>query len=376
MKRRFNGEGTIYHRSDGRWAGTITLADGTRRTVYGRNSDAVQVKMQELRRARENGMIVASARAKTGDYLVRWLDETARQSIRPKTYENYALNVRRLLPLIGSVRLESLTPAHIQWAYGRLSAKGLAPRSVRQAHVVLHRALRQASQWGMLPRNPADAVSLPRPERTEIEVLSEAEVRQLIEGTHDDGMHALWVLLATTGLRLGEALGLRWDDLDLMTGRLTIRRALQRQRGAGLVFVEPKTGKSRRTVYLALGMVRTLAEPRQRQTEERLLKGPAWQDGDLIFCTEIGRPLEGGQVSWRFHKALDRVGLHHMRLHDLRHTAATHLLTRGVHPKIVQELLGHSTITLTLDTYSHVSPALHAEVAKHMEVLFLPGPAA
>lgn len=205
--------------------------------------------------------------------MIRWLDEIARQSIRRKTYESYALNVRRLVRLIGSVKLENLTPAHIQLAYGSLTAEGLASRSVRQAHVVLHRALRQASQWGMLLRNPADDVSLPRPERREIEVLSEAEVRQLIEGTVDDGMHALWVLLATTGLRLGEALGLRWDDLDMTIGRLTIRRALQRQKGSGLVFVEPKTGKSRRTVYLATGTIRALAEHRQCQAEKHLRKG-------------------------------------------------------------------------------------------------------
>ena len=370
MKRRFNGEGTIYPRADGRWGGTVTLEDGSRKTVYGRDPATVQDKIQELRRAREQGLLLASAKARTSDYLVRWLEDTARPSIRPRTYESYELNVRRLMPLIGFVRLGSLSPAHIQAAYGRLMQRGLTANSVRQAHVVLHRALRQAMQWGMIPRNPADAVSPPRANRREMQVLDEHELRRLFETNDDDDMHALWVLLATTGLRLGEALGLKWDDLDPKSGRLTIQRALQRQRGAGLVFVEPKTNKSRRTVHLAAGTLRALAEHRQRQREQRLRKRLTWEENNLAFCSEIGRPLEGGQVSWRFHKALRTAGLRRMRVHDLRHTAATHLLTRGVHPKVVQELLGHSTITLTLDTYSHVAPALHAEVASHMETLF------
>jgi integrase len=360
----------MYPRSDGRWGGTITLEDGSRQTVYGRNPDVVQAKIQQLREARENGLLLASANAKTGDFLTQWLEDTARPSIRPRTYECYELNVRRLLPLIGFIRLGSLSPAHIQSAYGKLLKGSLAARSVRQAHVVLHRALRQAMHWGMIPRNPADAVSLPRPERRELRVLNEDQLRHLIQGTQGERLHPLWVLLATTGLRLGEALGLKWDDLDPKSGRLTVQRALQRQRGAGLVFTEPKTGKSRRTVHLAPSTIRTLIEHRQRQIEERLSKGPAWWDFNLIFCTEEGRPFESGQVSWRFHKALTRIGLPQMRLHDLRHTAATQLLTRGVHPKVVQELLGHSTITLTLDTYSHVSPALHAQVAQQMESLF------
>jgi integrase len=197
--------------------------------------------------------------------------------------------------------------------------------------------------------------------------LSDGQLRLLFEETRSSRLHALWVLLATTGLRLGEALGLTWPDVDVERGSLTVRRALQRlpKRLGGVVLVEPKTDRSRRTVHLAPGTVAVLAEHRARQANDRLAPRERF-----VFTGITGRPLDGSVVNHQFHRALSHAGLPNVRVHDLRHTAATHLLTRGVHPKIVQDLLGHSTISLTLDTYSHVSPALHAQVADHMEVLF------
>jgi integrase len=371
MRRRGNGEGTIYRRSDGRWGATITLEDGGRKTLYGRNRREVQDLLKEVLRQRENGLLVASAEQLTGDYLARWLEDTVRNSVRPKTFESYDLNVRRLQPLIGSVKLGSLSPAHDQSAYGALMRRGLSARSVNHAHAVLHKSLKQAVLWNLIPRNPTEAASRPRPVRTEMKTLTEVEVRRLFETTENDRLHALWVVLASTGVRLGEALGLRWEDFDLAAGRITIKRALQRHRGKGLVFVEPKTARSRRTVYLARGAVEALTRHKRGvQAQERLAAGPDWHENDLVFTTDVGRPMDGGHINNRFHRALAAARLPDLRVHDLRHTAATLLLSRGVHPKIVQELLGHSTITLTLDTYSHVAPSLQAGVADHMERLF------
>jgi integrase len=330
----------------------------------------VQDRLKELARQREHGLLIASVDQLVGDFLARWLEDTVRNSVRPKTYDSYELNVRRLQPLIGSIRLISLSPAHVQSAYGALLRRGLSARSVHHAHAVLHRALKQAVLWDMIARNPTDAASRPRPVRTEMKTLSVDEVRRLFEASEDDRFHALWVILATTGVRLGEALGLRWEDVDLAGGRMMVKRALQRQRGKGLVFVEPKTGRSRRTIHLAQRAVSALGRQKRLQAEERLISGPEWQEHGLVFATDVGRPVEGGQVNWRFHKALKSAGLPDMRVHDLRHTAATILLTLGVHPKIVQEMLGHSTVTLTLDTYSHVAPALHAEAASQLDRLF------
>jgi integrase len=173
----------------------------------------------------------------------------------------------------------------------------------------------------------------------------------------------------TTGLRLGEALALRWSDLDLKEGRATIRRAVQRQRGAGLVFVEPKSARSRRTVPIPRETIDVLEQQRRSNDRDRSKARDPWQENDLVFPNPVGRPRDTAYRSISFHAALDRADLPRMRLHDLRHTAATHLLTKQVHPKVVQDLLGHSTIAITLDTYSHVMPALAKAASNEMSRL-------
>lgn len=370
MKRRANNEGSIYRRSDGRWCAAISVDHGRRKFFYGKTRQEVASRLTAALRNRQLGVPPSDGRQTVGQYLTDWLEHSVRSSLRPRTYEIYDVNVRRLMPYLGRFRLNGLAPPAIEKCYNALLERGLSRRSVEQAHAVFHRALKQAVKWGLLGRNPTEAVNVPRPERREMRTLNEEQVQLLFEVTASHRLHSLWILLVTTGLRLGEALGLRWDDIDLTTGRLTVKRALQRQRVAGLVFVEPKTAKSRRTVHLAEGTIAALRELRRRQLEERLAGGPAWQDYGLAFCREDGRPVEPSSVAQRFRTTLETAGLPQLRVHDLRHTAATLLLRRGVHPKIVQEFLGHSTIALTLDTYSHVAPALHADVAVHMDALF------
>jgi integrase len=372
MGRRGNREGSIYRRKDGRWAASLSLGNGRRKTFYAQTRQEASAKLTAALRNCQLGVPPSDSSQTVGQYLTNWLERSVRPSVRPRTHESYDLNVRRLAPHLGRYRLSALSPAAIEGSYGALLEAGLSRRSVEQAHAVLHRALAQAVKWGLLGRNPSQAVNVPRPQRREMRTFDEEQVRRLFEATADHRLHGLWVLLVTTGLRLGEALGLRWEDIDLTAGRLVVKRALQRQREAGLVFVEPKSAKSRRTVHLAGGTVATLREHRRRQLVERLHAGPAWQDHDLAFCREDGRPLEPSGVAERFREALKVADLPRLRVHDLRHTAATLLLGRGVHPKVVQELLGHSTISLTLDTYSHVTPALHAEVATHMDAIFKP----
>lgn len=202
-----------------------------------------------------------------------------------------------------------------------------------------------------------------------MKTLSEEQVRRLFAATRKDEFHALWVLLASTGLRLGEALGLQWDDIDFGQNRLFVRRALQRQKAVGLAFVEPKTKKSRRTVYFPEGTGAVMQEHHRKQVEQRLKLGSVWGNKELAFC-RAGQPLDPGAMSYWLKKALASAGLPRIRVHDLRHTAATLHLARGENPKVVQELLGHSTIALTMDTYSHVTPAIHAAAAGKMQSLF------
>lgn len=372
MSRRGNCEGSIYKRSDGRWEAKITVEGGKRKSLYGKTRREVQEQLTEVLRAQQQGRFDPEPSQKMSQFLSHWLEDQVRLGVRPKTYESYALNVRRLTPYIGGIRLNKLRPSHLQHCYAELLERGLSARSVEQAHAVLRVALRQAVRWGLLSQTPTAAVTLPRAARREMQPLTPEQVQTLLTSTAEDRLHPLWVLLVTTGLRIGEATGLQWKHLDLSAGTLTVRQALQHQQGKGLVLVEPKTGRSRRTVYLAAGTVEVLRHHQDRQRLKLAAEGKPWDATALVFCTRSGRPLAPNNIWRSLHAALQRAGLPLIRVHDLRHTAATYLLSMGTHPKVVQELLGHSTVTLTLDTYSHVLPVLHKQVAGHMDKL-LPG---
>ncbi|HUZ85532.1 MAG TPA: tyrosine-type recombinase/integrase [Candidatus Baltobacterales bacterium] len=348
------------------------MTDGRKKFFTGPTREVVKERLQEAHRQAHAGQLVIGRDQLVSLYLERWLAEAVRHSVRPRTYENYDLCIRRLMPHIGRVRLRSLTPEHIQHALGRLLDGGLAQRTVRQVHMVLRRALKQAVLWRMLSINPSDAVKPPRAERKEMHTLREEEVRHLLTVTGGMRDHGLWVLLVTTGLRLGEALALRWSDIDFAEGRAIIGRAVQHQLGVGLVFVEPKTARSRRTVPLPPETLRVLEDQRRANNDDRRKAGSRWLENDLVFPNPVGRPRNMTYRAISFHNALDRARLPRMRIHDLRHTAATHLLTKGVHPKVVQDLLGHSTIAITLDTYSHVMPALAKDASALMSSL-VPG---
>jgi len=369
MSRRANGEGSIHQRQDGRWAASLSLGRLKRKHFLGHSRGEVAAKLAVAIHEQQQGVPVVSNKQNVAQYLVHWLD-SVKTSVRPKTWESYDLNVRRLTPILGKTCLNVLTPAAVESAYAELLSSGLNKRTVVQAHTVLHNALKKAVQWGVVGRNAADSVSVPRPERNEMKTLDEDQLRILFEATHNEPLHALWVLLPTTGLRLGEALGLKWQDIDFINSRLMVRRALQRQRGRGLVLVEPKTSKSRRTVYFPEGTGEALREHRRQQLECKVRLGPAWTENDLVFCREMGEPLDPAGMSARLHRVLKAAGLPAIRVHDLRHTAATLHLSRGENPKVVQELLGHSTIALTMDTYSHVTPSIHAAAAAKMQALF------
>ena len=368
VKRRGYGEGSIYPRKDGRWVSYLRLPDGGKKFFTG-TREVVQERLREAQRQAHAGQLVLGRDQSVALYLERWLTDAVRHSVRPKTYEDYDLCVRRLLPYIGRGRIRALTPEQIQHGLGALLERGLAPRTVRQVHMVLRRALKQAVLWRLLASNPSDAVKPPRADRKELRILNEEEIRRLIAVTKGTRQHTLWVLLATTGCRLGEGLGLRWSDIDFQNSTASIRRSLQRQRGVGLTFVEPKSARSRRTVPLPKETLAVLAEHRRDRDRDRIEAGDLWQETGLVFTTPTGGPRNPRNLTGPFHVALKRANLPRVRIHDLRHSAATHLLTKGVHPKVVQDLLGHSTIAITLDTYSHVMPALAKEASSHLSSL-------
>jgi integrase len=322
----------------------------------------------EARWRLDHALPVASTKTTVGEYLAYWLEVTRRR-VRVSTYEAYALAAKRLDPSIGGERLSRLDPPKVQATYDHLCAMGLPARSVKQVHAVLHRALDQAMHWGLISRNSTEVVVPPRPIKREMTALTQEQFGRLLAATRDDRWHPLWVLLGTAGLRIGEALGLRWDDVDLEGRRLAIRRALQRQRVAGLVFIPPKTRASRRSVRLSCLACRALAEHRERQ-RDHIAGNASWPETSLVFPNRQGGPMESSSVTSALDRALRLAGLPRIRVHDLRHTAASVLLEAGAHPKVVQDLLRHSTVLLTLDTYSHVTDTLSSPAADMIDAMF------
>jgi len=326
-----------------------------------------ELALTEALHKRDTGNDVTPSKITVAEYLDRWLRDYAEVNVAPSTLLRDRQIVARVKPLIGSLRLQSLRPMHIQQAYTRLLADGLAPRTVLHHHRVLRRALKQAIAWQLAVQNPADATTPPRPPRTEMRALEASEVHTLLEACQNDQLKTIIFTAVGTGMRLGELLGLRWSDLDLTTGAAHVARAAQYLPRAGTTFRTTKTARSRRNVALSPDTVRALREHRARQAERRLALGPSYDDGDLVFATIEGRVLAPHTVSRQFHDLVRRTSVGAVRFHDLRHTAATLMLRAGVHPKVVSERLGHSTIAITLDTYSHVLPDMQRDAAEALD---------
>jgi integrase len=300
--------------------------------------------------------------------LTRWLKASVEPVAKAKTHAGYESIVRiRVVPHIGRIDLTRCSALDVQALYAVLTTSGLSARSVRHTHNTLHKAFAQAMRWGLIARNPCDGATPPRPVRTEMHVLTGAQSSALLTATRAHPMHALYVLALTTGMRQGELLGLRWSDLNMDAGRLMVQRALQRQR-SGLVFTSPKTSRSRRTIMLGDAALTALRQHRTRQNEARLAS-PHWHDDDLVFANDTGGPLDPSWQTHVFKTALSDAGLPAIRFHDLRHTAATLLLAAGVSPKVIADMLGHTTITITLDTYSAYVPAMHMQAAATMDAI-------
>ena len=375
-RKRANGEGTIgqvraagwisgadgpRHWRSALWRGRLVV-DGQRQAVYASKRAEVLMKLDALRRRRDAGQLrVRPAGADTvGSYLDDWL-ETKRSVVRVRTYERYQQLVRKhLVPTLGATRLVALQPDALLRLYQERAATGLSARTVQHIHMVLHTALEQAMLWGYVPRNVARLVRPPSVQPREADWPTGADVARLLSAATNAGdrLQALWIVAAHTGCRLGELLGLGWDAVDLEAGMLHVRRVLVRVARSQPVFGPPKTRRSRRSVPLTDDAVAAFKAHRARQGSEGLAMDAHDAAADLVFTNQLGRPLSSTVLRTHFKRALARAGLPHaMRFHDLRHTAATLLLTNGVDVPTVSAMLGHARTSTTVDIYWHALPA-------------------
>ncbi len=371
MAKRGNGEGSIFKREDGRWCAAISAGwrngKALRKYIYGRTKDEVRQKLTKAKRDQDMGLPVAVERQKLSDYLHNWLENSAKPSIRPKTYVSYEQLIRvHIIPALGSIYLEKLSPQHVQQFMNDKLAEGLSTRTVQYLLAVLRRAIVQALKWGLVGRNVVTLVDAPRVEHKVLRPFTPEEAQQFLGAIKGDRLEALYSVALSLGLRQGEALGLRWDDVDLENGTLSVRYALQRVKGK-LELVEPKTQKSRRTIALPAMAVSALTKHKMVQDSERQWASDRWQVTGHVFTSTIGTPLDDCNVTHQFHRILKTAGLPRLRFHDLRHTCATLLIAQGVHPRYVMEILGHSQIGLTMNTYGHAYLAIQREAATKMD---------
>lgn len=366
--RRGRGEGTIRQRaSDGRWEGIITLG-GQRKSFYGKTRREVVERLREAQREYEasGGQFIGDQRQTVGQYLASWL-ETKRPDVKEATWRTYAyLNRKYLTPAIGRVKLTQLTAQHVQRLIATGQTRGLSSKTLSDIYGLLHQALRAAERLGLVARDVSARVDRPRVKTPEMRTLSREQANDLLRAARGHWLEPLFRLALTTGMRHGELLALRWREVDLQGRRLSVVATLRWLHGEA-IFTAPKTRRSRRQIALSPEMVAALRDWRHLRRVWQMAAGPAWQGeryGDTVFVDQLGRPLQPHRVLRQYRALLAAAGLPRIRFHDLRHTCATLLLAQRVHPKVVSEMLGHATVTMTLDRYSHVLPDMQEEAAR------------
>lgn len=364
-RKRGNGEGTIYQTSEGRWIAQASI-NGKRRSVYGKTRKEVQAKLRTLLSNAEQGIMPGPQRLTVAQFMAYWLEDVARPRVRKRTFESYDGLVRNhIVPALGRMKLGELQAAHLQKLYKSLREKNLSAASVQRVHAVIRSGLRHAVDIGVVSRSVATMAHPPTPERAEFTTLTPEQVRALLSATTGTRHRALLTVAVYCGLRQGEVLGLKWEDIDADAATLKVRRQL----GHDGNYCEPKTKAARRTVDLSQPVLDALKSHRVAQLQDRLTAGSEWEENGLVFSTHRGRPLGYRNVIRDFHALLDRSGLPRIRFHDLRHTTATLQLASGADIKQVQDLLGHSQVTLTLGTYTHVQLSRRRDAANRLAAL-------
>lgn len=369
--------GSVQSRTKGSWRlrydGPLD-ATGKRKQVTETVRGTKKFAEDELRdrlTAIKKGGYVPKSKETVADFMRQWLQIYVTTNCEPKTEQGYRYILGHYVePIIGGIALQSLTSRHIQGMYTLLLEKGLSARTVKHCHTVLRTSLSYAVKWDALVHNPADATTPPRPSRREMKIWDTETIHEFLEVAKTNRFYYLFHLAVLTGMRRAELAGLKWDSVNLPDGKISVTRTLQRIKGKGLMEGQPKTPKSRRLIALSPNAVKLMHELQGKQLENRLQAGPLWQSSGYVFTQLNGKAIDPDWTSKDFAKIVSRANFPHMTLHGLRHAHATLLLTAGVHPKVVQERLGHSGVSVTLDIYSHVVQGMQEAAALALDERF------
>lgn len=373
--------GQIVKRGENIWYVRIFLgrdADGKRKyfnkTIHGTKKDA-QKFLTAKTREKDLGVFVEPAAMPLNQFLDKWLAECAILKVREQTLNGYKWLLNHFVrEKLGQKRLSDIQAYEVQKLYNEMKKANYSPKTIRHAHNVLSSAFKQAVKWKMLMQDPCDLCELPRQIKTEMKCLTPFEAKLFLETAKENKHSVLFQLAIQTGARPQEYLALQWKDVDFEQKTISIKRAIVEVKGGGFRFDEPKTARSRRSIPISQSLIDELKHHRRRQLEAKLKLGAGYQNFDLVFASEVGTPLQKKNIRDRHFKPLLRKAeLPDIRLYDLRHTTATLLLSEGINPKIVSERLGHASIVLTLDTYSHVLPTMQEDATAKLEMLLKTG---
>jgi integrase len=365
QKRRDRGDGSIYVRADGRFVGSLRMPNGTRKDFYGKTKQEVKEKLKKAQTQLEQGTLVTAKQQSVASYLAYWLT-IKRPNVRASTAVSYrGIINNHIVPHIGYIKLQKLTGDHIQALYSTLLEKGLSPTTVGMIHTVLVSSFKDAVKWKRIGVSPCESVTSPRHVRKDMKFLTVEQARHLLDAVKGHPLEAMIVLAVLTGARRGELFALHWDDINFRKGTIRIHRSLSYKNadGLGCIYREelPKTAAGIRTIPLPDIALEVLKAHKAKQLKQRLQCGEAWKNLNLVFCTGAGSYYNQSNHHTTFRKILEGAGLPFIRFHDLRHSAATILLSMGVNPKVIQERLGHANITITLGRYAHVTTSMQNE---------------
>lgn len=371
MAKRGQNEGSIYKRKDGRWTAVINMGyQGgklKRKSYYGKTRAEVADKLAASINDFKNGLPVVSERQTLGHFLDRWLEDSVKPSVRPNTYYSYEQHVRLYLkPETGHIQLSKITPQHIQALMNQQIKAGRSPRLAQYLRTVLRCALGQALKWNLVVRNVAALVDPPRYKKPKVVPFTVEQVHTFLDSIKGDRLETVFRVALSLGLREGEILGLRWQDVDLQSNILRVKVALQRIERK-LQLVELKTERSRRTLPIPETTANALRAHRIKQLEEKMLAGDRWKETGLVFTTSVGSPLSARNVLRSFHRLLKKAEIPRQSFHNLRHSCASLLLAQNVPPRTLMDILGHSNISLTMNTYAHVMPGMLRDAANLMD---------
>ena len=359
---RSKGEGTIYRWEEkGIWVAEITIS-GKRRRKYHKTQKEARTWLLEQRKAAADGKLVDDKKLTVAQFLDRWFEDVARPALRESTVTSHESIIRvHIKPAIGGIRLAELTPLQLQTLCSQKLKDGLSNRTVKYIRTIMHQALDQALEWGLVGRNVADAVKTPAPEKKPIKPLTKEEVYKFLDVLEKDRLFPLYVVYLGCGLRRGEALALTWDCVDLEQGIIHVKKTIQLLTGKGLVVGEPKSESSRRPVAMPDYVLDALKSQYTNRNPNT----------DYVFCTSNATPFIPRNIVRHFKKALKKAGLpESTRIHDLRHFFVSWLLAQNTPPKDVQVIAGHADFSTTMDIYGHLMPGADRQAAKKMDGLF------